>query len=76
MQEVVKAARVSSGPSGVPYKVFKCCSEQLLMAKQWNLLKGSGFPKEENSICIEQFSSISLPSVESKILRHLVPPPD
>ena len=83
MLEVVQAARASSapGPSGVPYSVYKRCPGLLnklwklikaiwrrgRIADQWRYAEGVWIPKEENSKTIEQFRSISLLSVESKI---------
>lgn len=68
IQEVVKAARAGSapGPSGISYKVYKCCSELLqllwkllkpiwrrgVIAKQWRYAEGVWIPKEE--ICCIQ----------------------
>lgn len=83
VQAVVKAARTSSapGPNGVPYVVYKRCPRLLhrlwkilrviwrrgKVAQPWRSAEGVWIPKEEKSITIEQFRSISLLNVEGKI---------
>ncbi|XP_019639899.1 PREDICTED: uncharacterized protein LOC109481744 [Branchiostoma belcheri] len=83
VKEVIKKARAGSapGPSGIPYKVYKKCPK--LARRLWKLLKvvwrkkkipeswkkaeGLFCAKQENAERIEQFRTISLLSVESKI---------
>ena len=88
IQEVVRAARSASapGPSGVTYCVYKRCPGLLhylwkvirvvwrrgRVADQWRCAEGVWVPKEENSRDIEQFRSISLLSVESKIFFSIL----
>ncbi|KAL4001244.1 hypothetical protein ACER0C_006543 [Sarotherodon galilaeus] len=88
IQEVVKRARASSapGPSGVPYKVYKNCPRLLTrlwkilrviwrrgkVANQWRQAEGVWIPKEERSKNINQFQTISLLSVEGKVLFSVV----
>ncbi|CAJ1076456.1 uncharacterized protein LOC119779116 [Xyrichtys novacula] len=88
IQEVVKKARSSSapGPSGVPDKVYKNCPKLLhrlwrimkviwrrgKVAEQWRFAEGIWIPKEEESKNIEQFRTISLLSVEGKLIFSIV----
>ncbi|XP_035691401.1 uncharacterized protein LOC118426238 [Branchiostoma floridae] len=83
VKEVVQKARAGSapGPSGITYKVYKKCPK--LVRRLWKLLKvlwrkekipeswkkaeGVFCPKQENSLKIDQFRTISLLSVECKI---------
>lgn len=69
------------GPNGIPYKVYKQCER--LRRRLWKLLKavwrrnrlpddwliaeGCFIPKEENSLSIKQFRTISFLNVEGKI---------
>lgn len=88
IQEVVKKARAASapGPSVIPYRVYKKCPN--LLRRLWKLLKrvwkkrsvppiwqkaeGCFVPKEEGSVCIGQFRTISLLSTECKIFFSVV----
>lgn len=69
------------GPNGIPYKVYKQCER--LRRRLWKLLKavwrrnrlpddwliaeGCFIPKEENSLSMKQFHTISFLNVEGKI---------
>ena len=88
MTEILKKARAGSapGPNGVPYKVYKYCPK--LARRLWHLIKviwrrghvpdcwtvseGIFAPKEQNSIEISQFRTISLLNVEGKIFISLL----
>ncbi|KAL7889491.1 hypothetical protein AOLI_G00017490 [Acnodon oligacanthus] len=84
VQEVLKKARTGSAPglSGIPYEMYKKCpiflrrlwkliwmiSRKGIMPSFWKKAEGCFVPKEENSSTIDHFRTISLLSVESKML--------
>ena len=83
VNEVVKSARTKSAPgfSGTSYKMYKKCPRLLRMLwkilrgiwktetvpNSWQRAEGCFVPKEEQSVNINQFRTISLLSVECKI---------
>lgn len=79
-------AKSAPGPNGIPYKVYKYCERlkrrlwKLLrvawrkdfLADSWLVAEGCFIPKEENSIGIKQFRTISLLNVEGKIFLGIL----
>lgn len=78
--------KLSLGPSGVRYKVYKNCPKLLhrlwrimkviwrkrKVAEQWQLAEGVWILKEEESKNIDQFRTIVLLSVEGKIFFSII----
>lgn len=83
VQQVVKKARgkAAAGPNGIMYRVYKNCPGLLkclwrllvkaweggIVADSWCQADGIYIPKEEHSVQIGQFRSISLLNVKGKI---------
>lgn len=83
-----KKARAASapGPSGIPYRVYKKCPNLLLhlwmlfkrickkgsVPSSWQKAEGCFVPKEEGSVRIGQFRTISSLSMECKIFFSVV----
>ena len=83
VMDIIKNARAGSapGPNGIPYKVYKNCPK--LTKRLWRLIRvvwrrgalpdcwlvadGCFIPKEEESVKLNQFRTISLLNVEGKI---------
>ena len=81
IQEGVQIARVKSapGPNGLSYKLLKKCPKvlnilwrlawkKMLVHSNWCLAAGMYIPKEADSAVLNPFRSISLLSVEGKVL--------
>ncbi|XP_053391239.1 uncharacterized protein LOC128554051 [Mercenaria mercenaria] len=88
IKDVIRKARSASapGPNGIQYRVYKNCPK--LLQRLWKLLKvvwrkgqlpdnwllseGCFIPKEEGSMTLKQFRTISLPNVEGKVLLSVL----
>jgi len=91
VEQTVRKARASSssGPNGVPYRVYKSASgvlqilcklmkvawEKLVVPRAWRRAGGVFIHKEKDATSISQFCPISLLNVEGKIFLPRVCPP-